>query len=162
MFAKGKILVIDDDPDFLESVGIVLESRGYEVHTAESASEGLSEMRRLKPDLVLLDVMMSYALKGLNVTREIRSAPDLKETPLILISAIVSREERRLFPTDEYLHADLFMSKPISPDKLLSAIERLLALESPAGCEIADVGRIGDAVFPQCLSKPVFRTLKTR
>ena len=127
MAAKGKILVIDDDPDFLEFVRIVLESRGYEVYTAENAREGLATMRQVKPDLVLLDVMMSYALDGLNVTREMRSDPELREIPLILISAIVSREEAELFPTDEYLHADLFMSKPIEPAELLEQVGKLIA-----------------------------------
>lgn len=127
MAAKGKILVIDDDPDFLEFVTIVLESRGYEVYTAEDASEGLATMRQVKPDLVLLDVMMSYALDGLNVTREMRGDPELREIPLILISAIVSREEAALFPTDEYLHADLFMSKPIEPAELLKQVGKLVA-----------------------------------
>jgi len=127
MAAKGKILVVDDDPDFLEFVRIVLESRDYEVYTTESASEGLAAMRRAKPDLVLLDVMMSYALDGLNMTREIRGDPKLRKIPLILISAIVSREEAALFPTDEYLHADLFMSKPIEPAELLEQVDRFIA-----------------------------------
>ena len=127
MAAKGKILVVDDDPDFLEFVTIVLESRDYEVYTAENAREGLATMRQVKPDLVLLDVMMSYALDGLNVTREMRSDPELREIPLILISAIVSREEAELFPTDEYLHADLFMSKPIEPAELLEQVGKLIA-----------------------------------
>ena len=127
MAAKGKILVIDDDPDFLEFVRIVLESRDYEVHTAENASEGLAAMRRVKPDLVLLDVMMSYALDGLNVTRKMRGDPELREIPLILISAIVSQEESALFPTDEYLRADLCMSKPVEPAELLEQVSGFIA-----------------------------------
>ena len=127
MVAKGKILVIDDDPDFLEFATIVLESEGYEVYTAESTGEGLSEMRRLKPDLVLLDVMISYTLDGLNVTREMRGDPELREIPLILISAIVSREEATLSPTGEHLHADFFMSKPIEPSELLEQVGKFIA-----------------------------------
>ena len=126
MAARATVLVVDDDPDFLEFARIVLESRDYEVLTAESADEGLDLMRQAKPHLVLLDVVMSYAFNGLDATREIRNDPQLKGIPLILISAIVSGEDRELFPPDERLQADLFMSKPIEPVELLKRVEELI------------------------------------
>jgi len=127
MSSAGKtILVVDDDPDFVEYTRIVLESQGYSVQTAATADTALRMMREDKPDLVLLDVMMSYVLDGLNVTRQMRDDPVLKTVPVIMISAIVSREEAGVFPTDEYLAVDAFMTKPVDPADLLQQVARLL------------------------------------
>lgn len=126
MPSAGKILVIDDDPDFLEYTRIVLESQGYQVRTAASTEVALKMLREDKPDLVLLDVMMTYVLDGLHVTRKIRDDPALKDVPVIMISAIVSRDEAGIFPTDEYLAVDAFMTKPVDPADLLQQIARLI------------------------------------
>ena len=69
------ILVIDDDLDFLDFVHIVLSANGYNVDTAPSAQEGLQKMRADPPDLVIVDVMMSYVLDGWSVSREMRFDP---------------------------------------------------------------------------------------
>ena len=121
-----KILVVDDDPDFVEYTRIVLESKGYDVRSAATTELALRLMREDKPDLALLDVMMSYVLDGLNLTRQIRDDPQLRDIPLIMISAIVSREEAGVFPTDEYLAVDAFLTKPVDPDDLLEQVARLL------------------------------------
>jgi two-component system sensor histidine kinase/response regulator len=121
-----KILVVDDDPDFVEYTRIVLESRGYEVESAATTELALRLMREEKPDVALLDVMMSYVLDGLNLTRQIRDDPQLRDIPLIMISAIVSREEAQVFPTDEYLAVDAFLTKPVDPENLLEQVARLL------------------------------------
>jgi CheY-like chemotaxis protein len=134
MSSAGKvILVVDDDPDFVEYTRIVLESQGYHVKTAATADSALRMMHEDKPDLVLLDVMMSYVLDGLNVTRQMRDDPDLKMIPVIMISAIVSREEAGVFPTDEYLSVDAFMTKPVDPADLLKQVARLLGEDKSAG-----------------------------
>lgn len=129
MASGGSILVVDDDPDFVEYTRIVLESQGYRVRTAATADSALQMMRADKPDLVLLDVMMSYVLDGLNVTRQMRDDSQLKDIPVIMISAIVSREEAGVFPTDEYLSVDAFMSKPVDPADLLARVAKLVKKE---------------------------------
>jgi len=126
MSSTGKILVIDDDPDFVEYTRIVLESQGYQVQTAATTELAMQMMRKDRPDLVLLDVMMSYVLDGLNVTRQMRDDPELRTVPVIMISAIVSREEAGIFPTDEYLSVDAFLTKPIDPSDLLKQVARLI------------------------------------
>lgn len=126
MSSAGKILVVDDDPDFVEYTRIVLESQGYEVQTAATAEQALRMMRQDKPDVALLDVMMSYVLDGLNLTRQMRDDPELRNIPVIMISAIVSREEAGVFPTDEYLAVDAFMTKPVEPADLLQQIAALI------------------------------------
>ena len=126
MSSAGKILVVDDDPDFVEYTRIVLESQGYEVRTAATADLALQLMRQDKPDVALLDVMMSYVLDGINLTRQMRDDPELRNIPVIMISAIVSREEAGAFPTDEYLSVNTFMTKPVDPAHLLRQVAALI------------------------------------
>lgn len=122
---RQPILIVDDDPDFREFVRIVLESHGYTVREAPNAPEGLLLMREIRPCLVLLDAMMSYELAGIGVIRTIRSDPELADTPLILISAVLSTDEDRFLPADERSMVDRFLSKPISPDILLTEVATL-------------------------------------
>ncbi len=133
MPSAGRILVVDDDPDFVEYTRIVLESQGYEVQTAATTEAALRMMRQDKPDVVLLDVMISYVLDGLNLTRQLRDAPALKDIPVIMISAIVSREEAGVFPTDEYLSVDAFMTKPVDPADLLAQVAKLMQTREKSG-----------------------------
>jgi CheY-like chemotaxis protein len=121
----AKVLVIDDDFDFVEYARIVLESAGYQVFTAESVDLGLALMRQKRPDVVVLDAVISYDLSGLSVTKEIRNDPDLAKIPLILVSAIVSDEELAILPEHEGVAFDLFMSKPIEPGELLQRVQQL-------------------------------------
>ena len=125
MPSAAKVLVVDDDPDFVEYTRIVLESQGYEVRTAATVDVALRLMREDRPDVALLDVMMSYVLDGLNLTRQIRDDPQLRDIPVIMISAIVSKEEAGVFPTDEYLSVDSFLTKPVDPANLLKEVARL-------------------------------------
>ncbi|MEM4725239.1 MAG: response regulator [Candidatus Hadarchaeum sp.] len=139
MSSAGKVLVVDDDPDFVEYTRIVLESQGYEVQTAATAEQALKIMRQDKPDVALLDVMMSYVLDGLNLTRQMRDDPELRDIPVIMISAIVSREEAGVFPTDEYLAVDTFMTKPVDPADLLRQVAALI--QRRKGGETAKEGK---------------------
>jgi len=120
------IVIVDDDPDFREFVHIVLATHGYEVHEAHNAMEGLALMRAIEPDLVLLDAMMSYELAGVGMIRSVRTDPQLAHTPLILISAVLSEDEDRFLPADERAMVDRFLSKPISPDGLLTEVASML------------------------------------
>jgi len=130
MSSVGKILIVDDDPDFVEYTRIVLDSQGYQVQTAATAEVALRMMREDRPDVVLLDVMMSYVLDVLNIARQMHDDPDLRDVPVIMISAIVSRQEAGLFPTDEYLSVDAFMSKPVDPADLLRQVGELIQREA--------------------------------
>ena len=69
-----KILVVDDDPDFVKITRTILQSQKYDVITASTGEQGLAVMRREKPDLVILDVMMAYILDGLDVRRQTRTS----------------------------------------------------------------------------------------
>lgn len=128
----SKILVVDDDPDFVDATRLVLESSGYEVISAADGREGLAKVQKEMPDLVILDIMMSSVLDGLSMSRKMHDDPNLRKIPIIMVTSIANTDYAVLFPTDEYIHIDGFMSKPISPDKLLDAIERELG-RKPAG-----------------------------
>lgn len=123
---SGEIIVIDDDPDFLDYVSIILTSNGYAVQSATSADQGWEMIREQQPDLVIADVMMSYALDGWTIASRMRSEPELRDIPLIMVSAVVSDDEDGLFPANERQHLAAFLSKPIEPAELLRCVEQHL------------------------------------
>ena len=122
----AKILVVDDDPDFVEITRMVLEKHDYDVMTAANGTEAVAAMRREKPDLVLLDIMMATLLDGLSVSEEMRADPELKGLPIIMVSSITDTRYASMFPTDEYVHLDAWISKPVDPDDLLNKVARCL------------------------------------
>lgn len=119
------ILVIDDDPDFLDYVSIILSSCDYRVLTATNVSDGLALARAEHPALVIADVMMSYAMDGWAITRQIREDPALRAIPILMVSAVVSNEDDALFPDMRNGEVSSFMSKPIDPAALLQSVEVL-------------------------------------
>ena len=127
MDAGRKILVIDDDPIFVKSTTAVLESRGYQVDSAQNAEEALAKMSQERPDLVLLDVMMDWVLEGVTISQEMMSQKELQRVPIIMITSIRDSEYRGLFPQDQYLHINSWLDKPCPPDKLLSEVEKTFA-----------------------------------
>ncbi|MBC7237876.1 MAG: response regulator [Chloroflexi bacterium] len=127
MSANPRILVIDDDPAFVNATKAVLEAHHYEVDTAQNGEEGLTKMKQHRPDLVLLDVMMSWVLEGVSVSREMMAQEGLRRIPIIMVTSIRSSEHQGVFPQDEYLHIDSWLDKPCSPSQLLAEVERTLA-----------------------------------
>jgi Lrp/AsnC family transcriptional regulator for asnA, asnC and gidA len=120
------ILVVDDDPDFCEASRMALEPVGYHVMSAANGEQGLRLMRQERPDLVILDVMMSGILDGLHASRQMKAERGLGRTPILMISSITSSDYAAMFPTDEYIPVDNFLSKPVAPDRLLAEVRRLL------------------------------------
>ncbi|TET20226.1 MAG: response regulator, partial [Candidatus Aminicenantes bacterium] len=130
--SKAKILVIDDDPDFIEAVTPILQSALYQVVTALNPQEGKEKIFSEKPDLILLDIMMDSLFDGFSLCHSIKTSKEFKEfkdTPIIFISAVKEKtgsrfqfkgEEQGLAGPDDYI------DKPVKPDDLLARIERLL------------------------------------
>ncbi|MFZ5915944.1 MAG: response regulator [Chloroflexota bacterium] len=121
-----KILIVDDDPDFVLICRTVLVAEGYQVCEAANGTEGLEAMRRERPDLVLLDVMMSTTLEGVDVSKEMKAEPDLKDLPVVMISSIATTEYASDFPDDERIPIDAWLSKPIQPAVLLKTVRRFI------------------------------------
>ena len=122
----SRILVVDDDPDFVEIIRTILLKENYEVDTAANGDQALEKVRAEKPDLIILDIMMSTILDGVSVSQDLREDPELREIPLIMVSSIASTEHAQVFPTDEYLHVDRWLSKPVQPQDLIAAVKRFV------------------------------------
>ncbi|MGC9396656.1 MAG: response regulator [Anaerolineae bacterium] len=120
------ILIVDDDPDIVLAYRLVLESAGYTVEEAASGKEGLAKMRENKPDLVLMDVMMTNPLDGYYTTQQISDDPQLRAVPILMISSITTSQYAAAFPTDQYLDIREFISKPVEPEALLEKVKQNL------------------------------------
>jgi CheY-like chemotaxis protein len=122
----AKILIVDDDPDFVQVGRTVLEKEGYDVVEAANGRIALEMMRQEKPDLVLLDVMMSTTLEGVDVSKELASDPDLKDVPIVMVSSIATTEYASDFPDEEAIPIEAWISKPIQPKVLLRVVRQFL------------------------------------
>ena len=122
--AQRKILVVDDDPDFVEAMRLTLEPNGYQIVSAASGDEGLAKVESEAPDLVILDVIMASVLDGLQMSQRMRD--NAKDVPILMVTSIANTDYAALFPTDEYIHIDGFLSKPVPPEVLLQRVKDLL------------------------------------
>lgn len=121
-----KVLVVDDDPDFVKVTSKILEKAGHEVVSAANGAKALKTMREDTPDVVLLDIMMSYILDGLDVSREMAEDPALKDVPVIMVTSLTGVKGSGMFPTDEYVPVDEWLAKPVDPDTLVERVEQAL------------------------------------
>ncbi len=120
------VLIVDDDPDFVEVTRMVLEAEGFVTRAASGGDEALQAMIANPPSLVILDIMMDGVLDGWDASWRIRSNPNIRHTPILVVSSITSSDYLGMFPTDEDHLIDNFISKPIAPDKLLAEVRRLV------------------------------------
>ena len=127
--SQKKILIIDDDPSFLEICSAILTESDYQVDTASSTEEGLKKILSQWPDLLLLDIMMATMDEGLNFATSLKQRGDLRRLPIMIVSARpdVEKGYKRTVDQDmDWISADLFMEKPINPQELLHNIELLI------------------------------------
>ena len=121
----NKVLVIDDDNEFVEAMTNVLDAQGYEVDSAPNGKVGIAKAKERKPDIILLDVMMTTKSEGFDVARELNKDKKLKEVPIIMITGV--RKEMKLpfgFEPDEaWLPVKGVLEKPVRPDVLLKTVE---------------------------------------
>jgi CheY-like chemotaxis protein len=133
MSEPKSVLIIDDDSDFRKAIRALLESSGYKVQDAASGREGIQLAKTGQPDLILLDVMMSERTEGFFVLQEMRRIPALRNTPVIIVSSIYMDEPKfRVAPEAGWLPANLFLAKPVEPERLLKEIAQLIAELSSA------------------------------
>jgi CheY-like chemotaxis protein len=123
----AKVLVVDDDPDFVKVTSKVLEKAGHDVVSAANGAKALQAMRQDPPNVVLLDIMMAYILDGLDVSREMAEDPSLKDIPVIMVTSLTGVKGSGMLPTDEYVPVDQWLSKPVDPETLLARIDEALA-----------------------------------
>jgi len=124
---KAKILLVDDDPDFVETTKLVLESKSYQVITAQNGNEGIAKAKQEKPDLIILDIIMPVK-DGFNAAEEIKKDSELSKIPVIILtsfsenvgSTTLSRSQGLALDTEDYV------DKPVDPADLLQRVEKLL------------------------------------
>ncbi len=127
MSDKKKILLVDDDPDFVEAVKVIVENGGYDVTVAYDGQEGLEAVAEEKPDLIVLDVMMPV-MNGHEACAKLKKDKATAEIPIILLTAVADR-----VTTSTYTHRDMleseaedYMPKPVEPKELLERIKNWL------------------------------------
>ena len=122
-----KILLVDDDKDFIESTRTVLEEK-YEVVVAFDGDEGIAKAREEKPDLIILDVIMPVE-DGFTAAEEIAGDEELKQIPLMLLTSFGSRMTKETeIPRSRGMEvsSDDYVEKPVEPDVLLASVTRLI------------------------------------
>jgi CheY-like chemotaxis protein len=138
-----RILIIDDEPDIVTFLSAVLEENGYSSMSAQDGVEGLETLRREKPDLVLLDLMMPKK-SGITMFQELRKDPELGQIPVVVVTGVSEvtgvdfrnfmykqplKDEKKFVETTgltKYTIPDGYVEKPIDPDELMKAIKKAL------------------------------------
>ncbi|MBC7187943.1 MAG: response regulator [Calditrichaeota bacterium] len=128
MAQRAKILIVDDDPDYVEITKSILESKDYDVETAHSKAEAEQKIAASKPDLIILDIIMDRMNDGFKLCYQLKHDPALRSIPVFAISSVNQVTGFTFSPeTDgEYFEADDFAEKPIKADELLRRVENLL------------------------------------
>ena len=123
-----KIVMIDDNKDLLFTMETFLQRNGFEVLTAEDGQTGMDLIKKERPDVILLDIMMETLFSGFEVCKQVRSDEDLKDTPIIGISAMGDELDISYsqWPDYEYFRPDTFMEKPIDKQRLLQLIPEVI------------------------------------
>ena len=128
--AKAKILIADDDPDIRESLQAILETQQYTVVTAVDKADGMEKIQAEKPDLSILDVMMSTWEDGFQMSRELKNDPQFKDMPIIMLTGIKKEtgiDFKASAGDPTWCPVDAYLEKPVEPEKLLTEVAKLLA-----------------------------------
>ena len=127
MVKKRKILLIDDDRDFLMATKLILEKNGFEVLTAESGKTGVDTIRSAGPDLAIVDMMMETWGEGFSVISEVRAMEGKQDLPLIILSGVDLQGPYQSFePSEQFPKVDLILHKPVKADDLIKHVKALL------------------------------------
>src|SRR5512139_3016833 len=126
---KKKVVCVEDEPEIIDLIRLILGRKGFDLTGATGGLEGLELIRRIKPDLVLLDLMMPD-MDGWEVYQQLRSDDELKHIPVIIVTAKAQSIDKVLG-----LHiakVDDYVTKPFGPQELLQSIEKVLSARSQA------------------------------
>lgn len=129
MSQRKRLLIVDDDPDFVEGIKSILEAAHYEVDAAYNPRDGFQALQTRPYDLLLLDIMMGRGAEGIMIARKLRKDPKLREIPVLIITGI--REQIAfLFPGEpvhpHFVPVDELVEKPVEPQFLLERVSALL------------------------------------
>jgi len=118
---RRDVLIVDDDPDIRDAVGECLRYEGYDVHSAADGRDALDRLEYgLRPAVILLDLMMPV-LNGFDVLEALKSRPEWKSIPVVIVSA------NRGYEAEDLSGAVSILRKPVNVDRLLAAVEQAVA-----------------------------------
>jgi two-component system alkaline phosphatase synthesis response regulator PhoP len=122
--SKKKVFLVDDDPDFVDAVKSVVEADGYDVEVAYDGKECMEKVDQVKPDLIILDVMMPE-MNGHEACKALKEKPETSEIPVILLTAVASRVTSSKYTHRDMLESDAedYIPKPVEPEVLLARIK---------------------------------------
>jgi two-component system, OmpR family, response regulator VicR len=126
---KKKVVCVEDEPEIIDLIRLILGRKGFDLTGATGGLEGLEAIRRVKPDLVLLDLMMPD-MDGWEVYQQMKADPELKNIPVIVVTAKAQSIDKILG-----LHiakVDDYVTKPFGPQELLQSVERVLSAKATA------------------------------
>ncbi len=126
---KKKVVCVEDEPEIIDLIRLILGRKGIDLTGATGGLEGLEAIRRVKPDLVLLDLMMPD-MDGWEVYQQMKADPELKNIPVIVVTAKAQSIDKILG-----LHiakVDDYVTKPFGPQELLQSVERVLSAKAQA------------------------------
>lgn len=126
--APSKIVIVDDNTDYLFTMKTFLSRNGFEVETAPDGQTGIELIKKERPDLILLDVMMETTFSGFEVCRQIRNDSELKSIPIIGITGMEDELGLKFdkYDDEDYFSPDAFFDKPVDKDALLEKIKDLI------------------------------------
>jgi CheY-like chemotaxis protein len=137
MKPKAKILVVDDDLDFIEISKLSLEGQGYQILSAFNAKEGWKMVEKQKPDLIIMDLMMERLDSGMALSQQIKAHPQYAAIPILMLTSIARDTGMDFTPRTEedlkQLNVDDYSTKPIKTQVLLEKVGKLLAQKSKRG-----------------------------
>ena len=121
----AKILIVDDDQDLVETIKAVLEANGYETAIAHNRKDGMTAADSIKPDLIILDVMMEEVDDGFTMAQDLRKKGF--KTPILMLTSVSQVSGMDFGQDNEMVPVDAFEEKPIKPDKLLAKVKELFS-----------------------------------
>ncbi|MHC4455549.1 MAG: response regulator [Planctomycetota bacterium] len=127
---NGKIVIVDDDQDIRDSLQAILEGQQYTVFTASDKTEGMEKIKTEKPDLAILDVMMSSWNDGFEMARGLKGDPQFKNIPILMLTGVKGKtgiDFKSTAGDPTWCPVDAFLEKPVEPDILLEEVEKLLS-----------------------------------
>ena len=127
MQKSANILIVDDDPDVREAVKIILETQPYELIFASNGEECLEQVKKNRPDLIILDLLMPKK-DGFEVIKELRGHPSYPRIPILVLTAVKKEAAGRRYELETALRMDVddYIEKPIQPDDLIDRVKRIL------------------------------------
>ena len=121
------LLVVEDQPEIRKLICMTMDYDGFEVHEADNGDTGLRMVKALRPDIVLLDVMMPGQLDGIQVCERIRADPEIAHIPVVMLTA---RSQQTDLEAGRRAGCNAYLTKPFSPLQLIETVERLAAAET--------------------------------